>query len=336
MLHASMKSWFRVVLFLCIAAETMLCIAVGTALYRRVLVEKQKKEMVVVPVKKENITQASSSGLLYFFEPSPSVREVDTASWLPSPVVYTINQDSLNDQLEYDVQKPSDTFRIIALGDSFTFGHYVNTGENWPAQLEDMLNDQCVGKSMHRIEVLNLGVRGYDVKYIAHRYELRGKKYDPDLVIWLESGSGFTRISELYEPLVRRYDQVLPKDEKDMAQKTTHDYYLAWTKASEEVQRTYSSDELFAYIHEAWQDFFNSKGDTKAVIASFSTLAPGDKSRLTRWTEGQKNMDIYTEIPDLWSHNGVLEDGHPSVRGHTIIAQEMLSYLKERGIVHCQ
>jgi lysophospholipase L1-like esterase len=336
MLHASMKSRFRVVLFLCIVAETMLCIAVGTALYRRVLAEKQKKEVVVVPVKKENITQASSWGLLYFFEPSPNVNEVDTASWLPSPVVYTINEDALNDQLEYDVQKPADTFRIIALGDSFTFGHYVNTSENWPARLEDMLNAQCADNKIQRIEVLNLGVRGYDVKYIAHRYAVRGKKYNPDLVIWLESGSGFTRISELYEPLVRKYDQVLSKSEKDLAQKTTHDYYLAWTRASEEVQRTHSPDELLAYIHEAWLDFFNTKGDTMVVIASFSTLAPGDKSHLTRWVGGQKNTDIYTQIPDLWSHNGVLEDGHPSTHGHTIIAQEMLSYLKERGIVRCQ
>ena len=40
---------------------------------------------------------------------------------------------------EFEVEKPKDTFRVISVGDSFTFGWGVANDETYPQQLEELL-----------------------------------------------------------------------------------------------------------------------------------------------------------------------------------------------------
>src|SRR4029079_7866623 len=54
--------------------------------------------------------------------------------------------------------KPPGTLRVLALGDSFTFGVGARVGETYPAQLEKALRARGV-----RTEVLNAGVPGFGV-----------------------------------------------------------------------------------------------------------------------------------------------------------------------------
>ena len=58
------------------------------------------------------------------------------------------------------IKKNKDTFRIITLGDSFTFGMYINTKDNWTELLEDKLNSDMGCKNISMFEVINLGVGG--------------------------------------------------------------------------------------------------------------------------------------------------------------------------------
>ena len=70
-------------------------------------------------------------------------------------------------------------FRILALGDSTTFGVGVDDGDTWPAQLQAILDPEGTG----RYEVLNAGVPGYSA-YQGLRYlELRGLDLKPMIVI---------------------------------------------------------------------------------------------------------------------------------------------------------
>lgn len=75
---------------------------------------------------------------------------------------------------EHAVPKPPGAARILAIGDSFTFGEGVGDSETWPAQLEARLSG---------VEVVNLGVHGYghDQMLITLREEAR--RYGPDVVI---------------------------------------------------------------------------------------------------------------------------------------------------------
>ncbi len=82
---------------------------------------------------------------------------------------------------EYSLNKPTNTFRIIMLGDSETFSYMLKQDETLPAQLETLLNE----KSAHNInyEVLNFGVEGYCTLQELEMLKTRGLQYSPDLII---------------------------------------------------------------------------------------------------------------------------------------------------------
>lgn len=69
-------------------------------------------------------------------------------------------------------------FRIIALGDSITFGNSLPLGSTYPSQLQQMLD-----KSATDYEVLNFGVGGYDIIQEVALLEHRALSYEPDLVV---------------------------------------------------------------------------------------------------------------------------------------------------------
>lgn len=79
---------------------------------------------------------------------------------------------------EYSIAKPADTYRIIVLGDSITFGNRLAPEENFPAVLEKLYESS--GKV---VEVLNLGLGGYDTLQEVATLADIGLQFQPDLVI---------------------------------------------------------------------------------------------------------------------------------------------------------
>lgn len=91
----------------------------------------------------------------------------------------SINSDGFRGP-EYPIAKPSDTFRIIMLGDSETFSFMLTQSDSLAAQLESLLNEES--GSVH-YEVLNFGVEGYNVFQELEMLKTKGLKYNPDLII---------------------------------------------------------------------------------------------------------------------------------------------------------
>lgn len=88
-----------------------------------------------------------------------------------------INSYGFRDR-EYDIEKPDGTYRIIAIGDSITFGNSLSANVTFPERLEDFFRSHNLA-----VEVLNLGVGGYDtMQEIAFLQEL-GLQFHPDEVI---------------------------------------------------------------------------------------------------------------------------------------------------------
>lgn len=93
-----------------------------------------------------------------------------------------INSEGLRDY-EHPKDKDSTTFRILVLGDSFTFGVGVNIEESYPKLLEAILNQSTAGGTPKKYEVINAGVEGFGTEQEYLYLEELGNRYRPDLVI---------------------------------------------------------------------------------------------------------------------------------------------------------
>lgn len=74
--------------------------------------------------------------------------------------------------------KPEGMLRVLALGDSFTFGVGAEEDQTYPALLEEILTR--AGRPVH---VLNAGVPGYGVPAAVAWFERHGKAFDADVVL---------------------------------------------------------------------------------------------------------------------------------------------------------
>ena len=79
----------------------------------------------------------------------------------------------------FPLQKPADETRILVVGDSYTFGDYVNNDETLPAQLEQQL---AVLNPNRQIRVINAGLSGSTVVGQRQMIE-RALPLEPDLVL---------------------------------------------------------------------------------------------------------------------------------------------------------
>ena len=123
-------------------------------------------------------------GLYYFDErmgahrPLPNRRVIQSSPEIGSIELRT-NSLGLRDDQEYGV-KTDQSFRILALGDSFTWGQGVTFEETWLHLLELRLND---GHPRKRIELIKAGVPGYGTRDELNYLRNYGLKLQPDLVL---------------------------------------------------------------------------------------------------------------------------------------------------------
>lgn len=81
------------------------------------------------------------------------------------------------------LDKPSNIYRIVFLGDSIVMGFGVEEYESLPRQLEDFLRPQKLTPGMSHIQVLNLGIQGFSSpQYLAEMKE-DVVKMKPDMAI---------------------------------------------------------------------------------------------------------------------------------------------------------
>lgn len=79
----------------------------------------------------------------------------------------------------YSFQKPADTYRVVAVGDSFTYGTALNLDDTYSKKLERIFNLRNTGP---RAEVLNFGIPGFSTSQEIYLVQ-RAVKLQPDLVI---------------------------------------------------------------------------------------------------------------------------------------------------------
>ena len=103
---------------------------------------------------------------------------------------------------EFPAEKPSNVYRIVALGGSSTYDVTIEDNKKtFTAQLEKLLKEQY---GYHNVEVINAGVPGYNSWEILVNLEFRVLDLDPDLVIIYEGTNDVH--ARLVEPSAYRGD----------------------------------------------------------------------------------------------------------------------------------
>ncbi len=93
-------------------------------------------------------------------------------------VPYRVNAAGFRDR-DYAIEKEDGTYRIVVLGDSVSFGYGVAQAETFAKRLESL---PPVAEAV-RLEVLNLGINGYNPFTERALLEEIGDRYRPDLVV---------------------------------------------------------------------------------------------------------------------------------------------------------
>ncbi len=129
----------------------------------------------------------------YVLKPNASTDYSGLYEQSTNKIQWRINAQGIRTHLTIG-EKSNDVYRIVTYGDSETFGWSVDLDSTWQRQMEQI---------DHSIEVINLGIPGYNIENIATHVEKTLSDFQPDLVIYL-----FNK-NDVYHPL--SYHPVLSK-----------------------------------------------------------------------------------------------------------------------------
>lgn len=324
---------------------TIISIQIGAIIFLYFQIKK-KTNQDIKPSSLKNydpktIINTPSGRLKYFYEPAAHSTEEVHMDWQPYIAKYTINNDSLNERFNYEIKKNEGVFRIITLGDSFTYGENVDTKDNYSEQLEDLLNAQC---KKSKFEVINLGVFGYDIEYMNERYKKRGAKYNPDLVIMLFGDFQLFRLNEkswdkLNEmrkthPNMNEFSVYIDSYLKTIAQ-LGWDAILKWQSTQiEELTHSINCKKLIALLPSFCQyDKYNWITQNKLHIFP---CWPFIKYKEIFKSTSINNKSTYFLDDIEWKKRYSSNDGHPNANGHMAIAKDIFAYLREKNLINCK
>lgn len=310
----------------------LICVQIAAITFLFLQIQHKSNNTLGVSVNtidSKTIKKTPSGGLKYFYEPKANTIE-KVNEWSLYQGVYTINSDSLNERFDYSVDKPEKTYRIITLGDSFTYGLYVDTKDNWPERLEDLLNNnnQFNCQNFNKFEVINLAVHGYDIQYNVERFKKRGEKYKPDLVIWFIVDP--LRITDKINALLS--SKIVDKLRKDNDLEKINSYY-PWRMAWQQIVKEFGVDGILNFQRSSLLEF-NKLYQGPLLFVYGDWIEKSYQEAFDKYLNKyhKKNWSLTISIP---SENHFPTDGHPNQKGHQKIAEEVFGYLRENKLIPC-
>jgi hypothetical protein len=184
---------------------------------------------------------------------------------------------------DFETPKPEGVYRVMVLGDSFTWGDGLAEDERYTAIAEKLLNEASLGK---RFEVLNFGMRGLST--IDERDVL--KKYidqvDPDLIV-----IGFTlndtqprsqdysiereRLDQRGGQLVRKLSfQLYGLGLRFIAESLDKSFYSVFERRGVIPTWEVALDRTYAKKSDEWQAFLEALDDIKRISDKRSLPGP--------------------------------------------------------------
>lgn len=169
--------FFALIIFSCVFA----LLEAGARLFYRVDEQAvfNKHQKIIKVLGLPDLAETMEFDPDLFWTLKPNLRDYPVSGRIRSNEIeffVSTNKDRLRNP---PVEPEKEEFRILAIGDSCTFGVGVNDNETWPVQLERIMSRTRPGT----VEVINAGVPGYTA-YQGKRFLMKeGFLYLPDLVI---------------------------------------------------------------------------------------------------------------------------------------------------------
>jgi lysophospholipase L1-like esterase len=246
-----------------------------------------------------------------------------------------------------DIEYPSehDTLRIVALGDSFTFGVRVKLENSWPKVLERKLRL----RGLDKIEVLNAGRPGTDSAWQADFYDKAVAYYRPNLVLQGFILNDCTRTCANCGPVKIRklLDDLLRKSQREPRSALLD--LLRYSYLRQRLTKRTHWNYTRAYVNQA--PVF------RRCVASFARLKQSVEAQggmlviviyplLYQLDEAYPFLEVHRKMQQIWSRQGIqsidltpaffgqketelwldTEDSHPNAKANQIAG----TYLSEQ------
>jgi hypothetical protein len=290
------------------------------------------QNMAIAPIKSANYDFSERGDLKYFYEPKPNSQRTDSVTWLSYTTTYHLNNDGSNSSINYSIEKPADTFRILTIGDSHTFGLYVNPSNNYPSQLELKLNNQKCS-NISNFEVINLGVPGYDLDYTIERFKSKGLKYSPDLVIWLIKPDDVFQINELMRGRADQIRAEMKSSGELQKYEQKGEFFPHVSRAQQELEKELGK-EAMTEIGRKKLDYLRAIFSGTLVFLSYPEASDLDKL----FSEHLKRHPLtffYNDLPAISKQEYKLPDRHPNELGYKYIADRLVDFMLTTNIIPC-
>jgi len=264
--------------------------------------------------------------------------------WLPfdnRPLDYSVSPLKIRGRPD---DLPPSGFRIVCLGDSFTFGHGVAADDAYPAQLERALRTAVPDVP---IEVLNAGQRGFNAVAEAHYITRRIDALAPSLLLWQ-----FFRND--VEPNSHYFTLTMPWYMREPPAPLTYSniYHLFFRRVLLPRWTAQSEFELRGFYEpssRAWRDTLEAmawiREETlrREIPVLFFTLPVVEIEQPCFIAEENQVLDaarqagfetfnlrpvLWPPPPELYDYLVSADDHHPNAAGHALAAQAIITAMK--------
>lgn len=307
---------------------------------------------------------SGASGPLYVGDPALHHRmAANWSGFFPEEIVQEVGRSEVPIRTnslglrspEITLAKPPDTFRILVLGDSVTFGWSLRGEDTYASQLASLL---ATLRPNQRVDVINAGVSGYGTWQELRWLQETGLALEPDVVIvqahlndaadnlwgtlgWQQSSDSWLVRTSMLARLASRVlsaRQVGSSDAPCAKDWEVDADQVCWQRTEEllnDIQRVASARGAALVLMPApmrWQVDAEVRDPRAWVDAARYQDVLASYGRQHGWVV----VDPLAAIRAATSTNGkslFLDVGHPDEAGQRILAQELYSALSQSGLL---
>jgi len=257
-------------------------------------------------------------------------------------LVYSTNSQGLRDR-EFTSFPDKGTKRVLAIGDSWTFGNGVKLSQTWPKQLKKIFKKKGI-----KSEVINTGVNGYSTRIYYRILKKFYHLYHPDIVIVLvfsnDPGGDIADTKKRYS-IITSNDGWLKK----FLKRHSHLAKNLWFAYQAYFPRKYGNfhvtnltkrDETDTELNLAYELYRESLVKMKQFCQKNNiffalTTIPSDVSSFLKFTEKVCKDEAINYISqesllEEESILGVTSAGHYNPKGYNLLANNIAEYISKK------